>query len=214
MFNEYNRIIQDQIEQGIVGKVPENKIRERNAFHFPHKNVFTPEKSMKLRIHYNGSAHQSKAGKSLNDAIHKGSNLLNNLVALVIKFRLRPIAILVDVEKAFLQISLAEPDRNYVRFLWTNEFQSPLSNNPLVVLRFTRVAFGVNAAPFLTNAIFKHHIWHNPTNFMEQLPQDKYADNFCRLYTQAKALFASCSMNLRCWATNSAELREKFTDND
>ena len=74
------------------------------------------------------------------------------------------------------------------------------------------------------NAIFEHYIKNNPNEFTDQWTADKYADNVCtgvkdaemgyRLYTQAKELFRKCSMNLRSWATNSSELRSRFTAKD
>jgi len=116
-FADYDHIIRSQMEQGIVEKVLANELNEKNAHYLPHKAIFTLEKSTKLQIVYNGSVWPSQTSKSLNDAIYKGSNLLNNLVKLVLKFRLRQIVILADVEKAFLQISLVPTYRNYIRFL-------------------------------------------------------------------------------------------------
>ncbi|GFX37155.1 DUF5641 domain-containing protein [Trichonephila clavipes] len=52
-----------------------------------------------------------------NDCLFHGVNLNPNILDLLISFRSNKIAVLADVEKAFLQISLAPKDRDVVRFL-------------------------------------------------------------------------------------------------
>jgi hypothetical protein len=59
-----------------------------------------------------------------------------------------------DFEKAFLMI--AEEDRDVLTFLW---FDDITKDDPQIMIhRFTRVAFGVTASPFLLNGTIKHHI--------------------------------------------------------
>ncbi|CAB3994168.1 Hypothetical predicted protein, partial [Paramuricea clavata] len=59
-------------------------------------------------------------------------------------------------EKASLMIAVSEADRNVLRFLW---FDDVWSDQPkIIVLRFTRVVFGVSSSPFLLNATISHHI--------------------------------------------------------
>ena len=61
-----------------------------------------------------------------------------------------------DLGKAFMMISLAEDDRDALRFLW---FDNPFSDKPkIIVLRFACVAFGLSSSPFLLHATLKHHI--------------------------------------------------------
>ncbi|GFW85729.1 uncharacterized protein TNCV_853781 [Trichonephila clavipes] len=79
---------------------------------------------------------------------------------LLISFRSNKIAVLADVEKAFLQISLAPKDRDVVRFLIDD------GENGVQVYRFNRILFGVNASPFLLAATIKTHIG----KYMEKYP--------------------------------------------
>ena len=63
------------------------------------------------------------------------------------RFRVHKVAPTVDIEKAFLNVAIAPEHRDYLRFLWVNDI---LTDNPqLVIMRFTRVVFGVNSSPFL-----------------------------------------------------------------
>lgn len=53
-------------------------------------------------------------------------------------------------------ISVIPRDRDVLRFLWVKD---PFSSDPeIIILRFTRVIFGVSHSPFLLNATIKHHI--------------------------------------------------------
>ena len=53
-------------------------------------------------------------------------------------------------------ISMNPRDHDVLRFLWVKD---PFNNEPeIIILRFTRVVFGVSASPFLLNATIKHHI--------------------------------------------------------
>ncbi|GFX37279.1 integrase catalytic domain-containing protein [Trichonephila clavipes] len=105
----------------------------------------------KLRIVFNASAHEEKQ-LSLNDCLFYGANLNPNILDLLISIRSNKIAILADVEKAFLQISLAPKDKDVVQFLIDD------GENGVQVYRFNRVLFGVNASPFLLAATIKTHI--------------------------------------------------------
>ena len=70
------------------------------------------------------------------------------LYNLLLKFRVYPIAITGDIEKAYLQIGAVEKNRDSLRFLWIknlfNEHQVDFCK-----YRITRVIFGANCSHFL-----------------------------------------------------------------
>ena len=61
-----------------------------------------------------------------------------------------------DIEKAFSMISVNPDDRDVLRFLWVEILFD--NDVKLVMLRFTRVVFGVSSSPFLLNATIWHHL--------------------------------------------------------
>ena len=69
------------------------------------------------------------------------------------KFRIYPIAITADIEKATLQISTDEEHRHFLQFLWCRD----LSEEIISKYRFTRVIFGVTSSQFLLNGIVQSH---------------------------------------------------------
>ena len=50
--------------------------------------------------------------------MYRGPVLLPDLCGILFRFRMQTIVLLVDVEKAFLQIGIHELDRDVTRFLW------------------------------------------------------------------------------------------------
>ena len=53
-------------------------------------------------------------------------------------------------------VSVQEKDRDSLKFLWICGVNGEKPD--VIVLRFTRVVFGVNSSPFLLNATIDHHM--------------------------------------------------------
>ena len=202
LFIAYHNQIMENLRLGIIEIVPDNKIFKPSAHYIPHHGVFQEDK---LRIVYNASAKTDK-NPSLNDCIHRGPLLLENLCSLLIEFCFHTIVLLADIEKAFLQIDLNKEDQDYVCFLWVD------NDGNIVVFCFKRVPFGVNASPFLLNAVIKTHLETSKYPIMKKIKAKWYADNMVtradnveealEIYKHAKELINNASMNLRHWISN------------
>ena len=108
--NDYHKYFCDQLKNDFIEKAPlEVKGLER---YLPHHGVYKRNgDTSKLRIVLD-SACKDKEGKCLNDFVHKGENNMGNIVDVIVKFRFGKVAFTADIEKAFLQISLAETERD------------------------------------------------------------------------------------------------------
>ena len=156
ILKEYDLVMRSQIEQGIVESVSSKPEPDDSGVHYlPHHAVIRRDKeTTKLRIVYDASAKSS--GLSLNDCLHTGPNFDQKIFDILLRFRVYPVVFTADIEKAFLMISLAPEDREFLRFLWVDD---PLKEEPEIqVFRFARVAFGVSSSPFLLNATVRHHL--------------------------------------------------------
>ena len=82
-----------------------------------------------------------------------------------------------DIKQAFLNVSVKEPDRDFLQFLWVKDISS--EKIKIIVCRFARVAFGTTASQFLLAvSIHKHLLTYENVdqNFVE-----KFLANFlCR----------------------------------
>ncbi|XP_045167522.2 uncharacterized protein LOC123530814 [Mercenaria mercenaria] len=124
VLQKYDSVIQDQLEKGIIEKVPTSK-KNGLTHYLPHHAVIKPGKSTtKLRIVYDASAKTKIENSSLNDCLYRGPVLLNNLCGILLRFRVHTIGIASDIEKAFLQISLQKDQRDVTRFLWLKDLEN------------------------------------------------------------------------------------------
>ncbi|XP_035207725.1 uncharacterized protein LOC118182487 [Stegodyphus dumicola] len=67
--------------------------------------------------------------------VDEGPKMCPDILELLLKFRQNRIAFTADIEQAFLQISLADEDRNAVKFLWND---GELNGTKIKALRMTR----------------------------------------------------------------------------
>ena len=85
-----------------------------------------------------------------------GTQIQPKINELLFRFRSYSVALVADIKKAFLMISVDPNDHDVLRFLWVEDsFDNDVK---LVTMRFTRVVFGVSSSPFLLNATIKHHL--------------------------------------------------------
>ena len=90
--------------------VPDEDCTNTLKHYIPHHEVLTPEKTTtNLRILFGTSAKTRKKNRSLNESLHHGPVILKYLCGLLLRFRLHKVALVADVEKAFLQVGL-QPD--------------------------------------------------------------------------------------------------------
>ena len=147
---KYSTIIKDQERNCIIERVHDMS-QGTNACYIPHHGV-TKKGSDKLRIVYDGSYATSAGKVHLNDCLNPGPSLTNQLIEMLMRWRIPDVALTGDIEGAFLCIEVDEADRDFLRFLWYDE------NGELVVYRFTRVPFGLTSSSFLLNATLRYHM--------------------------------------------------------
>ena len=129
-------MIQDQLRLGVIEKVkpgPSDTIKH----YIPHHAVVNPSKTTtKVRVVYDASAKTKQENKSLNDCLYRGPVLLQDLIGIL---RLNKVAIVADIEKAFLQIGLNETQKDVTRFFWLKNTNNLNTDNNIQVYRFCRV---------------------------------------------------------------------------
>ena len=121
LLQEYDKIIQEQLQLGIIELVSANSgdmVNDNRVIHYlPHHGVVRKDsQTTKLRVVYDGSARAIGDEYSLNDCLQKGPNYIPKLFDILIRFRWNYVAITADIEKAFLMIRICEMDRDALRF--------------------------------------------------------------------------------------------------
>ena len=95
--------------------------------------------STKVRVVYDASCSQG-ISPSLNQCLHIGPSFGQCILDILIRFRMHKVALVGDMEKAFLMVSITERDRDALRFLWFNDVS--VATPTLIKYKFTRVVFG------------------------------------------------------------------------
>ena len=90
MFENYDKIINEQCEIGIIEKVYMNSEHEDHMTHYiPHHAVVDAAKpTTKVRIVYDASAKPKSDNKSLNECLYRGPVMLKDLCGLLLHFRI------------------------------------------------------------------------------------------------------------------------------
>ena len=168
---------------------------------------------------YDASARSN--GPSLNDCLHPGPKFNQRIFDLLLRFQIHRVALIADIERAFLMVSVAKDDRDPLRFLWVDDISS--KSPEVVAFRFTRVVFGVSSSPFLLNATIRHHLeahLENQPLIVARLLNSFYVDDVITgastedeafsLYRVAKEILKAGGFNLRKFTTNAAMLQTRI----
>ena len=161
---------------------------------------------------YDGAA--AADGVSLNQAVLAGENLLNRLVEVLIRFRLRKRACVADVSKCFFQVRISRDQQDLFRIIWfeNNDIEKGVTK----VFGFTRHVWGVNSRPYVALVALNHLVTENPTNAcqvtLDAVKRNRYVDDvllasnkLVDLETFAGEgcrLFESRGFKLRKWIAN------------
>ena len=168
--NIYDGIIKDQLKKDVIKRVDENSIEGDLKHYIPNHGVITPNNTTtKLRIVYDASAKAKKNNISLNECLYRGPVILEDLCALLLRFRTHKIAVVADIEKAFHQAGLKGTDRDVTRFLWLKDVSKLITDENLEIFRFTRIPFGVISSPFILGSTIRHHLQKEITQWQTHL---------------------------------------------
>ena len=176
LLKQYIDIFTAQMELGIVEEVKSRGIKGE-VHYLPYHSVIRDDKTTtKVRIVFDASSKET--GPSLNECLHKGPQTTPLIFNILLRFRTFKIALVADIEKAFLQIAINEKDRDSLRFLW---FDNVFSEQPKIVRnRFARVIFGVTSLRYLVNeTICKHAQKHDfDIDFINTVFNSFYVSDF------------------------------------
>ena len=217
---EYDRVIKEQLEEGIIEKVTDENETKEGTHYLPHHPVIREQaETTKLRVVFDASAKVSKSKLSLNDCLHTGPSLAPMLYDVLLRLREHKVVLIGDIRKAFLQIEIDVEDRNSLRFLWVKDI---LAKQPEIeVYQFCRVIFGAGPSPFLLNATLRHHLQkyeEEEPEFVKKVKDSLYIDDLVSgtstveeafdLFKRAKDRLRAGGFLMHKWKSNDNKLLE------
>ena len=115
----YKEQIQDMVNRGVARKLTKAELKNyKGPIHYiSHHEVLKPDsKSTPVRIVFNSSA--KYMGHVLNEYWAKGPDLLNNILAVLLRFREHEVAFIGDIKKMYHTVATNALDQHTHRFLW------------------------------------------------------------------------------------------------
>ncbi|XP_059217616.1 uncharacterized protein LOC131994757 [Stomoxys calcitrans] len=142
---EYDKVLLDYISLGHMTEVfPRDESDCSRHYYLPHHAVVKPDSTTtKVRVVFNASSPTSR-GSSLNEVLHAGPVLQQDLVVLILRWRFYRYVFNGDITKMYRQILVTPEQRPYQRILFR---QNP--DGHIREFELNTVTFGVNCAPFL-----------------------------------------------------------------
>jgi hypothetical protein len=222
LYAKYRSAIEEDIRKGYIRELSAEEDEEFSAvkWYLPHWNVIHKKKPDKFRRVYDCSA--TYDGESLNKQLHKGPNLLTDLLDIMLRFREYPIALAADINEMYNQIRIPEDDQACLQFLWRNDTASPVKT-----YRFCRMLFGDVSAPcravYVLKCIAQDGRDRYP-NGAKAIKENMYLDDLmasCQsvdsavtVQKEAICLMEESGFHFKKWASNAPAILQAVPEDD
>ena len=187
----YDNIKQEQEKHGFIERV--NDHSTNNVHYLPHRPMKRDSTTTPIRIVYNCSCQEHANSPSLNGCLMVGTSFLNNLCAILLRFRDCNFALSTDIEKAFLHVQLHSDNRNFTRFLLPT--LPDRADSKLQAYHFAVVPFGSCSSPFMLAAVLNLHLYKTPSPIADDMKENIYIDNILSGCDTEEAVLHSSQSN-------------------
>ncbi|UYV81292.1 hypothetical protein LAZ67_20000677 [Cordylochernes scorpioides] len=183
-------------------------------YYIPHHCILKAQPN-KLRVVFDAST-KTTTQISLNDLLHVGPKLQNNIFSILLKFRTNSVALVADIKKMYRQIRLHPDDIKYQTILWRDCKDLELQEYNLLT-----VTYGLACAPYLairTLHQIAHEVQVSNPRISKIIREDFYVDDLltgCPTVEDAKglmqqliAVLGSGGFVLRKWVSNETSIIE------
>ena len=156
ILEEYNNIIVEQENAGIIEKVAETNTISKVSY-LPQQAIVRNEaETTKVQIVYHASWYDRGTGSSLNGCLHLEPSLTRLIFDMLIRFCEKPMVLFGDVEKPVLNIEVDPSDGDCLGFLLVKDIYS--EQPEIIVYMFKRVVSGLNSSQLLLNTVLQFHV--------------------------------------------------------
>lgn len=191
-----------------------DEFNEEGAYYLPHHAVLKPDSTTtKLRVVFDASC-KTTTGVSLNDALMVGPVVQEDLLEIILRFRVHKYAIVADIEKMYRMILVHEDNQRLQRILWRDT-----SDEPIRTFELATVTYGTASAPYLATKCLQKLADEgknkHPT-VARVLKQDFYMDDLLtgvhsvekgvHLVKEMIELMQSAGFSLRKWNSNCEDI--------
>lgn len=216
--NNYSKFMKEYIDLNHMSVV-KNPDHEPFLYYLPHHCV-KKESSLttKLRVVFDASA-KPASGSSLNDVLRVGPCIQDDILAILLRFRLHNVAFTADIAKMYRQVLIHPEHQSLQCILWRFD-----TCDPLLTYKLHTVTYGTGPASFLATRCLKQLAIENELTYPEtsmSILNDFYMDDYIsgesdessslKRITEISHILNSAGFVLRQWVTNKPHLLEKLS---
>lgn len=226
MEKDYLEFMGKMLDKGHAVPVPDEEISSKQGsgqlWYLPHFGVYHPKKPDQIRVVFDSSAECQ--GKSLNQELLTGPDLMNSLTGVLIRFRREDVAAMCDVEQMFHSFHVTPEHRDFLRFLW---FKNNDLSMPITEFRMTVHLFGNGPSPAVATYGLRRTVddgeEHDPEvkefvqrNFYvdDGLVSKATAEEVVTLIKNTQAALGSANLRLHKVVSNSVSVMKAFPTED
>nr|CAH7762481.1 unnamed protein product [Callosobruchus chinensis] len=179
-------------------------------YFMPHHGVLKESScTTKLRVVFNASA-PTTTGLSLNDLQMTGPIIQQDLLSIILRFRMRSIVLSSDIKMMYRQVLINPNQRNLQKIVWRSN-----PNEPLRTFQLNTVTYGTTAASFLAirclhQLAYECEVEH--PNIAKIIRNDMYVDDLLTcvdteqeanyIISHITQIFLQRGFELRKWKSN------------
>lgn len=207
---DYHACLQEYVDLNHM-EIVDSPITSTKPYYIPHHCIVKESsETTKTRVVFDAGSRTTN-GNSLNDVLLTGPKLHQDIVDVLLKFRIHSIVLTADIKQMYRNILVRESDRDFQRILWRSSPDEPLNE-----YRLRTVTFGVSSSPYLALRTIKQLALDEACRFKrasDVLLNEVFVDDIiCGDGTEAGALALqqelidichSAGFELRKWHSNS-----------
>ena len=129
----------------------ERAAAKESGYYIPWRTVESGSLSTPLRMVFDASS-KTSSGFSLNCTLAKGTNMLADMIKLLVRFRVGPFAFSADISMAYNCVKLAVEHLRYHKYLWVEDLDP---NGDIVEMVVRTLIYGVKSAGNQTMVAFQ-----------------------------------------------------------
>lgn len=157
----YTTKINEYISNGYFVRASADDLNERRKWFVPHFAVFNVNKPNKIRVVFDAAAKAS--GRSLNDYLLQGPDMLKALTGVLFRFRQRRIGFVGDIKEMYHRVGIRAADQTCQLILWRGDDRQRQPD----VFKMTAMTFGASCSPSAAMYVKDK----NAMEFVQQYPQ-------------------------------------------
>lgn len=219
---KYRDNIKKYVDKGYARKLTkdEAKVEGPRCWYLPHFGVVNPNKPEKLRLVFDAASKSN--GTSLNDNLLAGPDLLQSLVAILLKFRQREVAFCSDVREMFHQVRIRPEDQCSQRFLW----RDGNTKNECDIYQMQVMIFGATCSPTCAQFIKNLNAQQQTSskNILDAITKKHYVDDYLdctntveeaiETITEVRRIQKMAGFDLVNWISNSKQVMTALSIQD